>query len=182
MFCPKCAEIQSDEALQYCRKCGFNLGNLAAFVETNGELNSQTSSRQHGIRQGVKLILLSVILFPIYVFLAPMFPPNDVLVESSPSSTWFEQIAWALMTTLFLSGSIRIFYAFIFESYFVGQKENTRNETQITQKSFKTDRRNVDALPPAEGVPVSNFGKWKETTDDLFEKVRVRKNTSGELK
>ncbi len=102
MFCPKCAEIQSNETTQYCRKCGFNLENLTSFVETKGELNSQTSSRQNGIRQGVKLILLSVILFPIYVFLAPMFPPNDVLVESSPSNTWFEQISWAIMTTLFL--------------------------------------------------------------------------------
>ena len=180
MFCPKCAEIQSNENTQYCRKCGFNLENLNSFIETNGELNSQTSSRQKGIRQGAKLILLSVILFPIYVFLAPMFPPIDVLVESSPSSTWFEQISWAIMTTLFLVGAVRIAYAFVFENHHVEQKSNLQNNSENVRKSFASSEKH-NALPPSQSVPVSDFGKWK-TTDELFEPIFVKQKTSGELK
>ncbi len=180
MFCPKCAEIRSNETTQYCRKCGFNLENLTSFVETSGEMNSQTSLRQKGIRQGVKLILLSVVLFPIYVFLAPMFPPNDVLVESSPSNTWFEQISWAIMTTLFLVGIVRIAYAFVFENHFAEQKSNLQNNSENVKKSFKSSKRHK-ALPPSQTAPVSNFGKWK-TTDELFEPIFVKRKTSGELK
>ncbi|MBA3335647.1 MAG: zinc ribbon domain-containing protein [Acidobacteria bacterium] len=180
MFCPKCAEIQLNETTQYCRKCGFNLENLMSFVETNGELNSQTSLRQKGMRRGVKLILLSVILFPIYVFLAPMFPPNDVLVESSPSNTWFEQISWAIMTTLFLVGIVRIAFAFMFENHFAKQKSGSQNNSENVQKSFKASEKH-NALPPSQVEPVSNLGKWK-TTGELFEPIFVKRKTSGELK
>ena len=180
MFCPKCAETQSNETTQYCRKCGFNLENLKSFVETNGELNSQTSLRQKEMRRGVKLILLSVILFSIYVFLAPMFPPSDVLVESSPSNTWFEQISWAIMTTLFLVGIVRIAYAFGFENHFAGQKSDSRNDSETVQKSFKAGEKHT-ALPPSQAAPASNFGKW-QTTDELFEPIFAKRNTSGGLK
>ena len=180
MFCPKCAEIQSNETTQYCRKCGFNLDDLKSFVETNGELNSQTSSRKKGIRQGVKLILLSVILFPIYVFLAPMFPPNDVLVESSPSDTWFEQISWAIMTTLFLVGALRIAYAFVFENHFAEKKTHSKNDSENIQKLFKLSEKH-NALPPSQAEPASKFGKWK-STEELFEPINVEGKTSGELK
>lgn len=146
----------------------------------NGELNSKTSSQQKGIRQGVKLILLSVILFPIYVFLAPMFPPNDILVESSPSNTWFEQVSWAVMTTLFLVGILRIIYAFVFENYFAVQKSDSQINSENVQKSFKSSEKH-NALPPSQAAPASNFGKWK-TTDDLFEPIFVKQKTSGELK
>lgn len=181
MFCPKCAEAQGEETTQYCRRCGFNLDNLKLFVETNGELNSQISSRQKGIKQGAKLILLSFILFPIYIFLAPLFPPTDVLVESSPSTTWFEQISWTIMTTLFLVGLIRIAYAFVFEKHFIEQKNNLQNESESVVK-FINQSKTQSALPPSQAAPVSNFGKWKETTGDLFEPVFAKRKTSGELK
>lgn len=180
MYCPKCSEIQSNESTLYCRKCGFNLENLTSFIETNGNLNSQNSSRQKGIRRGVKLILLSVILFPIYVFLAPLFPANDVLVESSPSDTWYEQISWAIMTTLFLAGTLRIAYAFAFENHFAERKLNSQNDSENTQKTFASSKK-PNALPPSQSATASNFGKWK-ITDELFEPVFVKRKTTGELK
>ena len=180
MFCLKCAEIQSNETTQYCRKCGFNLENLKSFVETNEEMNSLTSSRLKGIRQGVNLILLNVILFPIYVFLAPMFPPNDVLVESSPSNTWFEQLSLTIITTLFLVGTVRIAYAFVFENHYAVQKPHSKNELENVQKTLKSNEKH-NALPPSQAAPASNFGRWK-TTDELFEPIFDERKTSGELK
>jgi len=180
MYCPKCSEQQMSKDTRFCIKCGFKTNELGRFIESGGEFAEFISPCRKGIRQGAKLILLSIILFPIYIFLAPMFPPNDVLVESSPSSTWFEQIAWAIMTTLVLAGSIRILYAVIFEDYFAGQKKIRRDEAQTVQKSLKPNS-SANALPPSEAVPVSNFGKWK-TTDELFEPIFVKQKTSGELK
>lgn len=180
MFCPKCSETLSGKTTKFCTKCGFKLGNLQSFVEANGELNAHNSSRQKGIRQGVKLILWSLILFPIYVFLAPLFPPNDVLVESSPSSTWFEQISWAIMTTLFVAGLVRIAYSFIFENIPAERKTNSQNKAEKIKQSFKP-REKQNVLPPSQETPVSEFGKWKQTTDELFEPILVKRKTSGEL-
>jgi len=109
-----------------------------------------------------------------------MFPPNDILVESSPSNTWFEQVSWAVMTTLFLVGILRIIYAFVFENYFAVQKSDSQINSENVQKSFKSSEKH-NALPPSQAAPASNFGKWK-TTDDLFEPIFVKQKTSGELK
>lgn len=174
MFCPNCSQENSNEATQFCSKCGFNLKGVREILK-NGGAESEISSRQKGIRQGIKLIILGLILFPAFVLLSAMFPPNDVLVESSPSNTWFEQIGWAVLWTIFLSGVARILYAVIFEQNSATVEEKTKQKKQIKTKTAK------NALPPQESIPVSDFGKWK-TTGDLYEPVFSKPKASGELK
>lgn len=147
------------------------------FLDNNGKINeeSKISARQKGIRQGSKLILISITLLPIYVLLAPLFPPNDVLVESSPSSTWFEQIGLAVLWTTFLTGLARIAFAIIFES------KNPVSETEYEAiKQINASKIN-SALPPIQDTPIPNFGKWK-ITDELLEPILVKQKTSGKLK
>ncbi len=174
MFCPNCSQENSNEAMQFCSKCGFNLKGVREIFE-NGVEENEISNRQKGIRQGVKLILVSLILFPAFVLLSALFPPNDVLVESSPSSTWFEQIGWVVLWTTALSGVARILYAVVFEQNSVTAGEKTKQTTQIKTETAK------NALPPQRDIPVSDFGKWK-TTGDLYEPIFSKPKTSGELK
>lgn len=174
MFCPNCSQENSNEAMQFCSKCGFNLKGVRQIFE-NGVEENEISNRQKGIRQGVKLILVSLILFPAFVLLSAMFPPNDVLVESSPSNTWFEQIGWMVLWTIALSGVARILYAVVFEQNSVIASEKTKQTKQIKTETAK------NALPPQQSIPVSDFGKWK-TTDDLYDPVFSKPKTSGELK
>lgn len=174
MFCPNCSQENSNDATQFCSKCGFNLKGVREIIKKGGA-EVEVSNRQKGVRQGVKLILLSLILFPALVLLSAMFPPNDVLVESSPSSTWFEQIGWATLWTIFLSGVARILYAVIFELNTAAVKEKTKPVKQIKTETAK------NALPPQESIPVSDFGKWK-TTGDLYEPIFSKPKTSGQLK
>jgi len=174
MFCPNCSQENSNEATQFCSKCGFNLKGVREIFKNDGAEN-EISNRQKGIRQGVKLILLSLILFPAFTLLSAMFPPNDVLVESSPSSTWFEQIGWAVLWTTALSGVARILYAVVFEQHSITADEKTEQIKQIKTETAK------NALPPQESIPVSDFGKWK-TTGDLYEPVFSKPKISGELK
>ncbi len=177
MFCPKCSQTILNDGTQFCSKCGFSTGNVKSFLESNGKVGEEgsISARQKGIKQGSKLILLTVILLPIYILLAPMFPPNDVLVESSPSSTWFEQIGWAVLWTTFLAGLARIAFAGIFENL------NSVSETeQETIKQINASKIN-NALPPMQDMPISNFGKWN-ITDELLEPILVQRKTSGDLK
>ena len=181
MFCPKCAEKQAFEETQFCTKCGFPTNGVKMLLQNDGQFGDENmiSPKQNGIRQGVKLILLSLILFPAFILLSAMFPPDDRLVESSPSSTWFEQIGWAILWTIFLAGAARIVFAMVFE------RQSSVSEIPHENFAEKTKHinwgENKNALPPAQGTPVSDFGKWK-TTGDLFEPVYRKQKTSGELK
>ena len=183
MFCPKCAEPQANEATQFCSKCGFSTRGVKQLLETDGksEFETELSPRQKGVREGVKLILLSLILFPAFVLLSALFPASDRLVESSPSNTIFEQIGLAILSTLFLVGAARIGYAYLFESNYSATKSDYSAATDKEIKSFQPNETR-NALPPSQSVPVSNFGKWKETTGELFKVSRAKEKTSGELK
>ncbi len=181
MFCPKCGEQQINEDTNFCPKCGFKTEGVKIVLAKDGniEIEPTLSQKQKGIRRGVKLILLSIILFPAYLFLNSMFPANDRLIESSPGNTWFEQIAWAVMSTIFILGIARVFYAFVFENHrkeekFYEKSSPVENQNQINSQQQKT-------LPPQKEIPISDFGKWRATTGELFEQIKIRKRTSGEL-
>ncbi|HSK70263.1 MAG TPA: zinc ribbon domain-containing protein [Pyrinomonadaceae bacterium] len=176
MFCPKCAsEIVSDET-GFCSKCGFALKSVRKAVENNGENedSSELSQFQKGIRFGIKLLLLALILIPAFQILGGFFVPNDVLIESSPSSSWFDLLGNAVLITLFLAGAARIFCAVVFE-----RSAKTENSSADSIKEISGKEKN--ALPPSRSAPVSDFGKWK-TTDELFEPIFSKPKTSGELK
>jgi len=116
-------------------------------------------------------------MIPIYVFIGPLFPANDVLVESSPSTTWFEQVSWAIMWVTFLAGVARIAFAFAFEivSNQEGKLKNSVNDTRsFTSKSAQA------ALPDGESFQTADPGRWK-TTNELFEPAFAKRKTSGEL-
>ena len=176
MFCPKCAsEVVSDET-GFCSKCGFTLKAVRKAVENNGENEdaSELSPFQKGIRFGIKLLLIALILIPAFQILGGFFTPDDVLVESSPSSSWFDFLGNAVLITLFLAGAARIFYAIVFERSAKTEHSKTDSLREISGKV-------KNALPPSQSVPVSDFGKWK-TTDELFEPIFSKPKTSGELK
>lgn len=177
MFCPKCSEAISGDGTRFCSKCGFLTNNVRRFVKADGKIGEEDliSARRRGIKPGVKLILLGIILIPAYVLLAPLFPPNDVLVESSPSTTWFEQIGSAIIFTTFLAGLARIAFAFFFETGNQASVRETEIAKQVSGNKIK------DALPPAGESPAADFGKWK-TTEELFEPIFAKRKTSGGLK
>lgn len=176
MFCPKCAaEITSDETT-FCSKCGLALKSVRKIIESGDDAN-EISEFQKGIRFGVKLLLLSLILLPAFQILGAFFVPDDKLVESSPSSSWFDLAGNAILFTLALAGIARIFYAFVFER---PTKSKNANET-IAETIKEVSSREKNALPSSNAMPISDFGKWK-TTGELFEPIFVKPKTSGELK
>jgi hypothetical protein len=172
MFCPKCAQQMSDGESRYCSKCGFLTANIPTLIKDGGELGPEPRA---GFRQGAKLVLLSLIFLPILILLAPMFPPNDTLIESSPSNTWFEQIGWTIFWTIFLAGVARIFFALVFEG-----KSSAANLTARGVESLNGVKQN-QALPPSQESPASSFGKWK-ITDELCEPIVAQKKTSGNIR
>jgi hypothetical protein len=184
MFCPRCSESQANDEAQFCSKCGFSIKAVKQLVDADGKINieDELSPRQKGIRQGAKLILLSLILLPALVLLSALFPGNDRLVESSPDSTIFDQVGLVIIWTLFLAGAARIAYAFAFEksASVVIIKANAEFPSEEPASFQPNEAR--QALPPSQSVPASSYGKWKQTTRELFEIPRAEKKTSGELR
>ena len=156
MYCPKCSQPLSAAELGFCSRCGLPLTGLTQML-ANGETKTkcEATPRQKGIRQGVVLISLSVILIPAYILLAALFPANDRLVESAVSDTPFEKISQALLLTLFLLGLARLLYARLFQSAAVPAERTAATQFQDSSINY--------SLPDAHGTPVSGFGTWRET-------------------
>lgn len=176
MFCSKCAgEIVYDDSVFYSKR-GFALKSVGKPMENNvqNEDSGDLSQFQKSIRLGIKLLLLALILIPAFQILGGFFVPEDVLIESLPSSSWFVFLGNAVLITLFLAGAARIFYAIVFERSTQTKDFKTNSLKEISGKL-------KNALPPSQSTRVSDFGKWK-TTDELFEPVFSKPKTSGELK
>jgi len=152
MFCPKCSTPKAEGNTQYCTSCGLDLAGLGDFVQTSGERGSDARFRK-GIRHGVTLLLIGVVLIPVWMFIGPAFPPNDRLVESAPSTTPLEQLFWILMWMSFLAGAARIVYAYAFE----------RNSSARGTSSRKIERVNTAeqrSLPSADYFKPADPGQW----------------------
>jgi hypothetical protein len=165
MYCPKCSQPQVSEEVQFCSRCGLPLLNLKELVAPQGNTSvksstkhqDELSSRQKGTRQGVMLMLLSVILIPAYILVAALFPANDRLIESSVSDTPFEKISQALLLTIFLLGLARLLYARIFQSAVV----------DVNHSPIHLETSRNYSLPAAPGTPVPGLGAWRQNTGEI---------------
>jgi hypothetical protein len=118
-------------------------------------------------------MFLSIILIPAYVLLAALFPANDRLVEASVSDTPFEKISQAILITLFLMGLARLLYALFFQP----DERQSTGETEAAH--LNAGPSSPYALPSAQGEPVSSFGSWRVSTDELAVAPAVKEGTTN---
>ena len=184
MYCPQCSQPQLSEETQFCSGCGLPLNNVKEALRAGGgptvnqslASEEKLSPRQKGVRQGVGLILLSVILIPAYVLLAALFPANDHLIESSVSDTPFEKISQAVLLTIFLLGFMRLLYARLFQS----GAELTECISEKDIAKLQGSASNY-ALPPAQSIPVSGFRSWRASTGEMEQPRSVTEHTTKSL-
>ncbi|HEX8128727.1 MAG TPA: hypothetical protein VF527_06450 [Pyrinomonadaceae bacterium] len=182
MYCPKCSQPQVSDEVQFCSRCGLPLNNLKEMVLAYGQtkvgeskaVEDKLSPRQKGVRQGVSLILLSVILIPAYILLAALFPASDRLVESSPSDTPFEKISQAILFTIFMFGLARVLYARLFQT----GARLAESEPEVAQMDAPSTNY---ALPPAQSIPVSGFGTWRTNTGEVVQSPGVSEHITKSL-
>src|SRR5687768_18445781 len=106
MFCPGCGYQITAGHVRFCPGCGFRLDGVKDLLARNGEPVSQEpqspanlSERQKGVRLGVKLVLLSVVLFPIFLALSVLFDSPGPLLP--PATIFLTGIAWSLYSAIF---------------------------------------------------------------------------------
>lgn len=168
MFCPRCSESKAGDETVYCTRCGLDLSDLGSFIDETFEARTDTG---RGIKQGIVLLALGLLLIPVWMFIGAAFPPDDKLVESSPSTTWPEQVAWIVMWMAFIASALRIAYLLVFE-----RPETRRHGTPILSLNKSEDR----YLGSAEAFEAAQPGKWR-TTGDLAQTTTRKTRTSGEL-
>ncbi len=181
MYCPKCSQLQVSDEIQFCSRCGLPLSELKEII-TEGKPKAKQpkmdedklSPREKGVRQGVMLMFLSIILVPAYILLAALFPANDQLVESAVSDTPFEKISQAILFSIFMLGLGRLVYAWLFQRGTV-IKDDAGESAQL-----KSSAANY-ALPAEQSVPASAFGSWRANSGELAQAPNVAAHTTGSL-
>jgi len=149
---------------------------VLAMSQGSKEREVNLSPRQKGVRQGVLLMLASIILIPAYILLAALFPAHDRLVESSVSDTPFEKISQAVLFTIFMLGVARALYARLFQEG--ARSRESVAETEIPQlKGYASSSK----LPPAQSIPVSDFGSWRTDTGEMAKRRSAHEHVTKSL-
>ena len=146
MFCPNCGQERLSTETSFCSRCGFLLTGTADILQMGGlipRLAPETaykppSPRSRGVKQGLFILLLSILIVPLLTMFA-------IAIRLGPG---LPIVATILLVT---GGLLRMAYAWMFESPIPGGR--TIEENANYQASGK--RRNssiTDRQPVASRV------------------------------
>lgn len=165
MFCPKCSQEQFSQTTRFCSRCGFLLTGITAVVENDGiipnasieENKKLITPRKKGLRQGLFMLLLTILLSPILMILGKELHIRPALFILS-------------MFILLTLGIVRMLYAKMFEPDEPEPGNALNNSGFQNSQNILQESKNIAALP-GNYTPVSDFipraqGSWR-TTDDL---------------
>ncbi len=158
MFCPRCGQQQATDSMRFCSRCGFlmegvmyllgNGGLLPQFPEEVGE--KKISPRRRGVKQGVLLMLIGILLVPIFGVMSNFAPgrlDNVFLFFTALSAI-----------ICFVGGPLRMLFAAIFEE---GAKpQYIPAPSTFMPQMMPPQPARVSALPPA----TVNTQPWRART------------------
>lgn len=108
MYCPNCGQQQASNEIRYCSRCGFPLEGVNQLIAGGGlpqaldQFRSRRSARYEGMRQGIMLIFLGVVLTPVAAILNNYLGLPELFIALSAA-------------ICFIGGFLRTLYALIFE-------------------------------------------------------------------
>lgn len=160
MYCPRCGQERTSQVTSFCSRCGFLLTSVSELLLSGGTATKEEgeSPRSRGIRIGIFLLLLLIVVAPILgiisVFLLRM-PP------------------WPMGIAIFLMGGggiLRIAYALMFESNVRKPPRDEQEKNVGAAVRMFGEPPPVGSLPPQRDEPVSAYsppdaGGWLETSD-----------------
>lgn len=169
------------DATNFCSRCGYLLTGTAELLARGGALTAQPSSggegsspRSRGIRQGIFMILLALVLVPIMGILL-----RFALGMPNP---------WPIGVILFLLGGggvLRMAYALMFEAGkpHTQLSASTTNTAFLRAETLASPPSNAQLPPqrtqPASGYTAPSTGRWLDTND--LQPTSVTENTTRHL-
>jgi hypothetical protein len=170
MYCPQCGQQRLSDELRFCSRCGFQLNGVAQLLAAGGELpapsvienKKRRSPRAEGVRQGVLIIFLAMVLVP----LSNVLKPHGEI----------------LPVTLMMFALMRILYAVIFQE---GDARRKRREAASSSSSVPPplpQQLNAgtrgSALPPPQSIPVSDHNARRAQTAEMVQPPSVTERTT----
>ena len=116
MYCPRCGQQQATDSMRFCSRCGFAMEGTMHVLAHGGQLpqyqapptgEKTVSARRKGVKQGVMLMLIGVLLVPIFGVFSS-YAPGKI-------SNAFEFFAALTAIICFVGGPLRMLFAAIFE-------------------------------------------------------------------
>ena len=147
MFCPRCGQERLSQDTSFCSRCGFLLTAAAELLLTDGvagEKKKPESPRWRGVKQGLFLLMLMLVVVPVLGITLRMFG----------------LFPWPIGIAVFALGGgglLRIAYALMFEP-----KDATSAARTLPATASQHE------LPPSQFVPVDaelQPGRWLDTND-----------------
>lgn len=170
MYCPQCGQQQVSDELRFCSRCGFQLGSVTQLLATGGELPSLNkgdnkklrSPRAEGVRQGMLVIFIAMVLIP----LSELFQPHGEI----------------LPVTLMMAGLMRILYAAIFQEGRARRKKldgaSSPYIPPVLPRQVNAEGERGGALPPAQSVPVGGYRFRRVETAEIAQPPSVTEHTT----
>ena len=177
MYCPQCGQQQASSEMRFCSRCGFPLGGVTELLASGGVLQSAggeelreqaLSPRRRGVKRGVVMMLLGTVVVPVL----------GILNSYQDQTTLLEVLVAISAIIFFAGGLMRILYALLFESSTPDVKRDATAEIPATTPAQLDARARVSALPPAQGIPVSNFIPRRMNTAELRQPPSITENTT----
>jgi hypothetical protein len=180
MYCPKCSQQQVSEAIRFCSRCGFQLDAVKSLLAENQNVLALpedepqpqlTSARKRDILLGATIMLAGAIAIALLMVSTVSGTPLQAVIISL-------LLLWAaIVSVLLLSGHA------VREVTKLFSKEASPVPPQapdsfITRVSAAAHRQ---ALPHAQGTPVSGVGSWRVNTAELAQPPSITEHTTNLL-
>ena len=170
--------------MRFCSACGFPLNVVQELLVTGGMLTprigeagapQKMSARQKGVRQGVMLMLLTLLLVPLSAILG-------VFVFNAP-----EVVVPITAITCFVGGFLRIIYALLFEEGRPAPRPGDYLPGYVPPSDvpayMNPQPRAAASLPPQRATPAASFRQPRFDTGELMQRPpSVTENTTRLLK
>lgn len=171
MFCPQCGQQQITASLRFCSRCGFPLEAVLQVLATGGMLpaldtavSKEPSPRRKGVKQGVLLLLLGIILVPLLGTLSS-FHAGRLFDILTPMAAIF----------FFLGGLLRMLYAALFEEGAPRYRPMPSYAPPVMPAQFQATP-HAGSLPPAAAPPPA--WRARPNTAEIFQPPSITENTT----
>lgn len=170
MYCPQCGQQQVSDELRFCSRCGFQLNGVTQLLNSGGELpglgngeqRRRRSPRREGVRQGVMLMFVAMVLAPLANFIG--------------------EGGEVLPATFIMLGLMRLLYAVIFQEGAASRKKHDAQPSYVAppmpQQMNARGGARGGALPPSRSVPVGDYVARRVETAEIVQPPSVTENTT----
>ncbi|MDT7542690.1 MAG: hypothetical protein QOE33_2594 [Acidobacteriota bacterium] len=164
MFCPKCGQLQSSDALRFCSRCGFALGGVNELLSRDGAQATTPpliatggtpplTPRRKGMRQGGAIMLVGLFLIPMLGLLHPLIgAPGEFTVIGA---------------IILLAGLLRLLIAAIFEDKSPPLSQGTPLYAPPTAQGRFDPHARTGALPPGKFRPAQTLFAQRVDTSEI---------------